>query len=146
MVDDVPDSAPALWNPLAVGLWSILFSPVFGTLLQRRNWLELGEARAARSSLLWCWASVVVTVANTVAALALPQAHVYQEVADYVWYALVLVWYVFDGRKQRAFVQARLGGDYPRKSWALPLFVGFLGVVVLLVAFTVIALLLQAPP
>lgn len=44
------EEAPPLWNPNAAANWSLLFSPVFGALLQMKNWEALGEDDKALNS------------------------------------------------------------------------------------------------
>lgn len=46
-------SKPKLWNPNATTLWSLLFTPIFGSLLQNKNWEALGEQEKADNSKNW---------------------------------------------------------------------------------------------
>ena len=39
-----PDSpAPSLWNPDVAGAWSLLFTPIFGSVLLLKNWRAIGR-------------------------------------------------------------------------------------------------------
>lgn len=40
----------ALWNPNAAGLWSLLFTPIFGSIIHMKNWNALGQPEKARAS------------------------------------------------------------------------------------------------
>ena len=44
----------ALWNPDAAACWSMLFTPLFGTILVIRNWEALGEPKRAVEYELFC--------------------------------------------------------------------------------------------
>ena len=44
---------PPLYNPVWVLFGSLLFTPVFGGLLQAHNWEALGEHDKARGSRFW---------------------------------------------------------------------------------------------
>ena len=44
---------PALYNPTAACVLALLFTPIFGALLQARNWDALGEHGRARASRMW---------------------------------------------------------------------------------------------
>ena len=44
---------PPLYNPVWVLFGSLLFTPVFGGLLQAHNWEVLGEHDKARGSRFW---------------------------------------------------------------------------------------------
>ena len=49
---DVPlaaEAGPALWNPDAAGAWSLLLTPIFGSVLVRKNWQAIGDEAKART-------------------------------------------------------------------------------------------------
>lgn len=105
-----PALAPALWNPNAACLWSLVLTPIFGTYIQTRNWITLNKKREATISLWWFFGWIAfITVAvfhSPVKNLSLP---------------LLLTWYLAFGKKQVAHVQAELGGEYQRKGWLAPI-------------------------
>jgi len=49
------EAAPALWNPAAAASWSLIFSPIFGSWLQMKNWQALGESEKAAKARTWVW-------------------------------------------------------------------------------------------
>jgi hypothetical protein len=51
-VEDVVtfEPSPALWNPNAAASWSLLFTPIFGSLLHMKNWQAMGNREKAASS------------------------------------------------------------------------------------------------
>lgn len=103
---------PALWNPNAAGLWSILLNPVFGSILVWRNWQALGDRFHARIALIWLGLSVLVfwIAMTTAASLNVP---------------FLVIWYFACQRPQAVYVKKAWGDDYPRKPWAVPLLVAF---------------------
>lgn len=53
-------AAAALWRPSAVAVWSLVFTPVFGSYLLMRNWQALGHQRAAGAARRSLFASLGV--------------------------------------------------------------------------------------
>jgi hypothetical protein len=49
----VVEAGQAIWNPLAVACWSVVFTPAFGAYLLMRNWQTLGESRQAALARVW---------------------------------------------------------------------------------------------
>jgi hypothetical protein len=125
--------APALWNPNAASLWSILFSPVFGGYLQMRNWLALGDAEKAKVSWYWVIASLVLIFAIVISSLLLPETSPIQKVTDRFGFILLIVWYLTHGKLQVAYVKEHFGNDYPRKRWGAPLGIAVAAVIAFLV-------------
>lgn len=110
--ETVPVANPALWNPNAAGLWSLLLSPVFGSILLMKNWQAMGDERQVRSSLTWLLASLVILLV--------------QIYVPFLALFYIIVWYLNFQRKQTDYVQAHWGTSYPRKGWGLPLLLGVL--------------------
>lgn len=52
----------SLWNPGATVVWSLIFSPVFGAILQMKNWHTLGEHAKAAKAKIWSMAMAAVGV------------------------------------------------------------------------------------
>ena len=48
--DQTQGNVPKLWNPEAAGGWSLIFNPVFGSILVLMNWQALGEREKIRSA------------------------------------------------------------------------------------------------
>jgi hypothetical protein len=45
-------AAPKLWNPEAAGAWSLIFNPMFGSILVLMNWQALKVPEKVRSAQL----------------------------------------------------------------------------------------------
>ena len=119
------EAAPALWNPNAAGLWSLLFTPIFGSVLLLKNWRAIGADDKVRSARIWLVVSIVMVVPTMVVGL--------------VGFIYIIVWYFAWQKPQATFVKERWGNDYPRKSWGFPLLIALgcwlaLAVVLVLVA------------
>ena len=111
--EDAAPAIPALWNPNAAGLWSLLLSPVFGSFLLMKNWQAIGDELQVLRARTWLLASLVSMVLQ-----------IYLR-----WWAIlyIIIWYLNFQLKQTEYVTQRWGTSYPRKSWALPLLLGMLG-------------------
>lgn len=110
-------SSSAIWNPVATVNWSLLFTPIFGSYLQSKNWQTLGQESSARTSRIWFWVSIVVVA--VVAFAPIPE-----KVAGGLALWLLILWYVFAARKQITFVRTSLGRDYARRSFGKPIGIG----------------------
>jgi hypothetical protein len=136
------DSAPAppLWNPGAASAWSLLFTPIFGAILQMKNWQALGAADKAATSRAWAIGCAIYFVLSGVSLVFLPESAIIDRIANLLGLVLVLIWYFADGREQVRHVRARFGKAYPRRGWWLPLLFALGAFVAYLVMFTGIAL------
>lgn len=105
------NSKPALWNPNAAANWSLLFSPIFGSYLNTKNWREMGETKCAGTSNIWFWLSIAILVLCFFA----PS----YRIGIGFWY--LVIWYFAAGRKQAKFVKEKYGDDYTHRSWGKPL-------------------------
>ena len=103
----VEQNSPPLWNPNAVGLWSFLLTPVFGSTLLLYNWRAIGDAAKQRESLVWLW----VSVAMLVVCMLFPV----------VTLPYLVTWYLSWQSKQTKYVVARWGNGYTRRGWGRPL-------------------------
>ena len=106
------DHTPVLWDPDLLGLATLVFTPIFGSVLLGKNWQALGEAAEAKVAKRWLIASLVMLIP----CLAMPAVYV----------AYYIAWYFIALRKQMSYVQVRYRGVYRRQFWALPLFFGLL--------------------
>ena len=104
--------APSLWNPNAAGLWSMLFTPTFGSYLLWKNWAEIGDAEKTRSAKKWLIVSAAMILPSMMSAV-------------YIGLVYIIVWYFAFQKKQAQYVQSVFGENYIRKGWAKPLLVGF---------------------
>jgi hypothetical protein len=90
------------------------FTPIFGGLIQSKNWRAMGESSRARSSMLWVWGTALYMVISAV--LDIPR------LSDLV---LLLAWYFASGRSQIKFVTEKYGIGYEKKGWSQPLTIAF---------------------
>ena len=103
--------SPPLWNPNAAGLWSLLFSPVFGSYLVLKNWQAIGAADKIQLGRLWLGVSVAMLIVSSLFPLG--------------GFGYIIVWYFLWQSKQTEFVRARWGASYQRRGWAIPLAIAF---------------------
>ena len=114
--------APPLWNPNAAASWSLLLTPVFGAVLQMKNWRALGELEKAETSKRWAIGSLIfMVVMSLLSAFVFEQSEGFSRASGL---GLLVGWYYANGKAQNAYVLARYGKTYPRKGWALPLLSG----------------------
>lgn len=119
---DYDDEIPPLYNPTAVALWSLLFTP-FGAWMHAKNWEAVGEDELARQNRLFAFVVVALIVgANLVEMLfgiSIPSLSV----------SLIplLVWYRTLGKQQIDLVKEELGSDYEKRSLVVPVLVGVVG-------------------
>jgi heme/copper-type cytochrome/quinol oxidase subunit 2 len=126
-------NVPKLWNPEAVGAWSLIFNPVFGSILVLMNWQALGEKEKVRNAQLWLAVSIVVLVA----VIFLPPS-----IRSLVSISYLLLWYFSAAKPQARYFKERWGTAYPRRSWLWPLLIGFgiiFGAICVIAAATLVA-------
>lgn len=117
----------SLWNPDAAGAWSILFSPIFGSILVRSNWRELGDEDKERTGTIWIWVSVLMFFLSAVIPL--------------LGLVYLITWYYAYQRKQTSHLKQNLG-TYNKKGWLKPLAIAVVCyLAVFIVAVFVITLL-----
>jgi len=122
-----PSDPPMLWNPNAAGLWSLLFTPTFGSYLLMRNWRAIGDTRRAIIARRWMIVSAVLIAPSVIfGAIAL---------------IYLIVWYFLEQRPQYSYVMQSWGPEYPRRSWKGVLAIAF-GLWATLWAFVVLGLYL----
>lgn len=117
-----------LWNPTAAALWSLLFSPIFGSVLIGLNWKALGQPQRASRAWVWLVATAVLAVVLSV----LP-------FRTGVFNIVVLVaWFRDLAQPQITWVKDHHGKTYTRRAWWAPLGIAF-GVLCLLFLFFYLA-------
>lgn len=112
-----PGSAPALWNPQAAALWSLLFSPVFGAWLHALNWRALGDPARQRRSARWMLVGLAIGVFYVVVQLTWRDELIAGRVSSATGFAYLLAWYLGPGLEQVRLVRARHGDAYVRRAW-----------------------------
>ena len=115
------DKEIALWNPMAVGRWSLLFTWAWGAFLVSRNWRALGDAERADRNMVWFYA----IFAYLFMCYFLPNTLEVSQLSSKGTLVIYAIWCYIEVRKQIAIVKERFGDHYQRKTWAIPLGIGF---------------------
>ena len=105
-----------IWNPAALGNWSLLLTPLFGAFLQAKNWESLGNQAEAKKTMVWFYFGVAVLLST----------FLNFGVALTAYVILLLSWYFISNRKQQKYVKENFGSAYPRKGWGMPLTIGLI--------------------
>lgn len=120
------EDLPTLWNPNAAALWSLLFTPAFGSVLLHLNAKALGREKEANAFGLWILVSAVVHIGAIVAV-----QFTGENLFRFAGIALLIIWYFAAAKRQETFVKQAYGDGYLRKSWGLPIASGGAGIVAL---------------
>ncbi|HEY4083928.1 MAG TPA: hypothetical protein VGM81_24840 [Burkholderiaceae bacterium] len=136
------EPSPPLWNPNAAASWSLLLTPVFGAVLQMKNWQALGEPEKAETSKRWAIGCLIFMVLMSfVAAFFVESSNGISRTAGL---GLLFAWYYGNGKAQNAYVLARFGKTYSRKGWALALLCGVAGLAAFLVLMMIVGIIYAA--
>jgi hypothetical protein len=122
-LDDIAhpsEAAPVLWNPGAAAALSLLFTPLFGALVQAKNWETLGQLEEADRSKNWAYGIGFFTVVSVMASLALPSSSGLDNLMRFANIGLMIAWYSQSAKRQMEYVQMNFGAGYPRRSWMTP--------------------------
>jgi small-conductance mechanosensitive channel len=138
------NAAPALWNPRAAARWSLLFSPIFGAVLQMKNWQALGETEKATQSRNWVFGCVALWVFLIVLVSVLPESGLLDAGVRGSGIGMLVAWYMLSAKPQIAYVEATFGPSYPRRSWAAPFFFTLVPLLLCFVAFVVVIFILAS--
>jgi uncharacterized membrane protein len=147
----VAEAAPALWNPTAAGVWSLLFSPIFGACLHMQNWKALGQPEKATASKKWIFGSSLFFITVACSSLFMPESKALDNAGTLGGLALLIAWYYAIGKSQQTYVAARFGKQYPRRSWTIPLaiaigiFIAYVGLFFLLTLLLIFAGVISIP-
>ena len=115
-----------LWNPDAAGAWSILFTPVFGSILVRKNWQALGDSKKAKTGSIWLLVSVFILIAS-----------IFIPISGFVF---LIIWYFAYQKPQTSFVKSQVG-TYTKKGWLKPLGIAVACVVVFYILVVLVLLI-----
>jgi hypothetical protein len=108
--------APVLWNPEVAGSWSLIFNPVFGSILVLMNWQALRLKEKALGAQIWLVVSILVLIGS----FFLPPSLI-----SLVNITYLLIWYFSAAKPQARYIKERWGKTYPRRSWLWPLLIAF---------------------
>ena len=111
-----------LWNPNAAANWSLLFTPIFGSFLQMKNWQALGNSNEASNARNWLIFTIVfILFINFLSYLADANLEQSTTVARGLGFWYIIIWYFAYARKQTKYVKETLNNRYQKKSWWIPL-------------------------
>lgn len=113
--------APALWNPSAAAIWSLVFSPIFGAFLHMRNWEALDQPDKAARSKSWVIGNAVFFVLIALAPVVIPDSRGLEALGRIGGFGLLFAWHYKIGKSQQVFVVGRFGKNYPRRGWSKPI-------------------------
>ena len=119
-------SQAALWNPTAITLWSVPFSPLFGAWLHIHNWTALGEPAKADVARRWFNALLIVMVFNGVVNAIAERLGSSASPADWISLFVFVLWYASAARPHARAVRERTRANYPRRAWDGALLTGVL--------------------
>lgn len=108
-------SRPALYNPTAACVLALLFTPIFGALLQARNWDALGEHGRARASRMWVRTTLWLLFIFVIMQAVFQNEPFMQFGGLYFLVVTWASWMVTTGWKQIGYVHELFGNDYPRE-------------------------------
>ena len=98
--------AAALWNPTAIALWSVPFSPLFGAWLHMHNWTALGDARQADVARRWFNALLILMVFNVLVEAIGERVNSSAGMASWISLAAFVAWYALAARPHAKAVRA----------------------------------------
>ena len=100
--------APLLWNPNATANWSLLFSPLFSSILIALNYRQLGLKNKSNAALIWGIAVVAITMVSG-------------EFAPIIGFLGLAIWYYGSAKPHIRFVSTNFGGNYIKRRWRKPI-------------------------
>ena len=145
-----PTVAP--WNPLWIVVWSFIFSPVFGSALQKKNYQIMNEWQEVQHTSFWSTAGLILFFGYLFAEPFLPQTNLSEFYFLSIWIVFYVLWTLTQGIRHIRIVKDRYGTAYHHKLWAKPIMFGVMGLtmwVVLSLTYIialVLAGILQIPP
>lgn len=95
-----------LYNPKWVCAASLLFTPIFGGLLQAKNWEQLGERDEARISRFWVRSSIWLVIVYLIMQVIFRHEPVMAWAGPWFLVVLWAAWMITHGRKQIRHVNA----------------------------------------
>ena len=117
-----------LWNPEAAACWSLVFTPIFGSLIISKNWRRIGNVEEAAYAKNWVYISLIAVLGLIV----FPFTSLIGSVGQFLPIAFLLLWYFSSAKRQAKYFKNELV-VYQKKGWLRPLaisspilFAGFL--------------------
>lgn len=135
LVSQSAESVPALWNPTAIRLWSLLFTWGFGGYLVAQNWKSLGEHEKAKKSMIWFYSIFIFMFLG----LITPDDDFTMKIFRFAGLGVLAVWSIFSAQPQINYVKEHFGNEYQRRSWGKPIGIT-IGSLMLLMCFIFVIL------
>lgn len=111
-----------LWNSNAAANWSLLFTPIFGSYLQMKNWQALGELKEANTAKNWLIFTLgFILFINFLPYIANADPEQSSTLSRGLGFWYIIIWYFAYARKQPKYVKQKLNDNYQKKSWLIPL-------------------------
>jgi hypothetical protein len=124
---DAAASSGALWNPMAVAGWSLLFTPAFGSYLLMRNWETLGDLRQIALARIWFCFSLGLLGVQVLSAAINQRLNSESNLMHWLGLLYLAVWWVAAALPQARLVRRRYGAaGYQRRAWDMALLYGVL--------------------
>ena len=108
-----PITSPALWNPMAAGAWSLLFSWAFGSFLLARNWKALGNEAKATRCMIWFYSFFTFVFL----AVVTPDTAAINNAFRFFGLVILVVWALVEMKPQVDYINLRFGDGYRRQPW-----------------------------
>mgnify|MGYP003583957953 FL=1 len=125
-----------LWNPNAAANWSLLFTPIFGSYLQMKNWQALGKPEDANTAKNWISFTIIfILFINFATPFIWDDVEKVTTISRGLGFWYIIIWYFAYARKQPKYVKENLNDKYQKKSWLIPL---SSATVILFISFTVL--------
>ena len=128
---------PTMWNPGAAIAWSFVFTPIFGSFIQMKNWKQLGEIENEKKSMYWMCGSILFALTMTVF-----DANFEKVNFSSIKFLYLATWWFFDGRKQVKYFYDHIP-FFQKRSWKKPLSISLI-IFIVYVAFGTALLLSSA--
>ena len=97
-----------LYDPKVAGIWSLLFTPIFGAYVIKNNWKILGKEQQEKRSKTWM---IVLAVIFLIALLFLNE-----DFCGGLYLLAFVAWYLMECRQQVKYLaENRIG--YQKKNW-----------------------------
>ena len=122
----VSQEPPRLFEPKWVCAASLLFTPIYGGLLQARNWDSLGNPDEARASRHWVRMSIWLVVLYFVMQVLFRNEPVMTYAGPYFLFVLWAAWMLTSGMRQLRYVKTQVP-EYERLPFGRTMSMGVLG-------------------
>lgn len=119
------DGAPALWSPGVTAVLSFFLSPVFGGIINMKNWQAMGEPDRARESKIWAIGTVVFYALLIAAEVWLPETTAKSWLSRLAGLAFFITWYMMSCTEQKEVIMYRYGTAFPKRGWTIPVLAAF---------------------